>query len=260
MTFNLEQFKRDGWSGPFDLLAPEERRRLLMAIRDFKPKPITPRIEMRLDAEAFSTAPWIKSLHAHLPSFHDLAAHPAIVDKIRMILGEDIIAWGVSIAGRSAGEVHRWHVDAEHRRWKGVSVFLGLHNVVPGQSNLKFVCGSHTLDIVPQEHGVDSDHKALALASSLKSDCTLAQPEMSDGQFVIFDGLAWHGSHNTSGAPRFAIILQYCRPSEEVLIPLNWNEPIVWHAARPPCTLVSGKAEGSPNRIVGRPEPFSSAA
>jgi hypothetical protein len=36
---------------------------------------------------------WFKSLHARVPLFAEIAAHPAIVNRLRQLLGEDVMLW-----------------------------------------------------------------------------------------------------------------------------------------------------------------------
>jgi len=63
----------------------------------------------------------------------------------------------------------------------------------------------------------------------------------------------WHGSHNSGTLPRIAMITHYARPDARVRVPTNWNEPINWHPARPPCVLVAGEDRAGVNRLVVRP-------
>jgi ectoine hydroxylase-related dioxygenase (phytanoyl-CoA dioxygenase family) len=92
-------------------------------------------------------------MHAYLPAYGRLASHPAIVARVASILGPDVIAWGMTTSTVRPGQRHRWHVDVEHRRWPGVSVFVGLRNMARG-SSLKVISGSHRLEESPGDGGL----------------------------------------------------------------------------------------------------------
>ena len=87
---------------------------------------------------------------------------------------------------------------------------------------------------------------------------TSLQPEMTDGQAIIFDGRLWHGSHNTGPAKRSALILQYAAAGTPVVFPDldkldRW--PFCFSAERPSSLLVAGK--GVESASMPRPAGFS---
>jgi ectoine hydroxylase-related dioxygenase (phytanoyl-CoA dioxygenase family) len=73
------------------------------------------------------------------------------------------------------------------------------------------------------------------------------------GEFFIFHGWLWHGSHNRTWRVRTALIAQFTRPDAEVAVPLTYDEPIRWHRHRPPCILVHGSDRFGSNRLVAPP-------
>jgi ectoine hydroxylase-related dioxygenase (phytanoyl-CoA dioxygenase family) len=81
----------------------------------------------------------------------------------------------------------------------------------------------------------------------------IVQPEMRDGQAIVFDGRLWHASHNTEEKPRAALLLQYAALGTPILIPdyrhLEWPFRIV--STSPRSVLVSGKGNaGAPAPIL----------
>jgi non-heme Fe2+,alpha-ketoglutarate-dependent halogenase len=249
----MAQFERDGWVGTFPLLTAEGVKCVFRCQQKVGPHFAWRDLGTSAgDSEAFVKRPWPKSMHAYVPTFYEVASHPAIVSRMQSILGPDIIAWGVSTAIRQPGQTHRWHVDVEHHRWPGVSVFLGLTNISP-ESTLKVVSRSHRIDALPQTIGVSNDEAALAAARRYDPRSELVTVDMSEGEFFIFHGRLWHGSHNGSRHVRMALIAQYSRPDAEIAIPLNWDGPIQWHPYRPPCVLVRGSDQAGVNRIVRPP-------
>jgi len=249
----LARFERDGWVGSYPLLTPrgvDEVGAMRNTVMRSLTKPAD--IARATASDAFVQKPWFKSMHACVPECFDIARHPAIVDRVKSILGPDVIAWGVTITRSAPGGVHRWHVDHEHHRWHGVSVYLGLAGS-DLDSALKLITGSHRMPENPQMYGVKDDAAALAAVREEILTAEMVRVPIAPGEFFLFAGRAWHGSHNTGSKLRLSMILQYSRPDVRVQIPLNFNEPIHWHPSRPPCVLVAGQDHHGRNRLVERP-------
>jgi ectoine hydroxylase-related dioxygenase (phytanoyl-CoA dioxygenase family) len=192
-------------------------------------------------------------MHAYVPEYYDAVCHPAVVGRVASILGPDVIAWGLTLIQSVPGNVHRWHVDVEHRHWDGVSVYMGLENITP-QSSLLVVEGSQDIPEPPQAFGqITDDAAALKAARSRVPGAEVRTVGLQPGQFFLFAGRLWHGSHNTGDQVRVAMIAHYSRPDADVRIPLSFDDPVRWHGWRPPCILVAGRDTAGVNRLVGRP-------
>ena len=248
-----DHFRKHGWIGPFPLLPPDGVKAVVEAhnssIHRFMPGHM---LSQARHADAFTQHPWFKSLHAYLPHFYDIACHPSLVSRVASIIGPDVVVWGVSVTIRRPRDIHRWHVDVEHRRWRGISAFIGLSGT-SSLSTLKVIGGSHRIVQTPQEIGVSNDSEAIAEALKREPKCELVTPELREGEFFLFDGTLWHGSANIGEDTRYAVIAQYSPTSERIKIPLTWNEPIDWHQSSPPCVLVRGTDHYGINRLVSRP-------
>ena len=249
----LERFKVQGWVGTYPLLTEAGVGRT-SALRDPTLAHITlpDRMAQATHPQAFEQRLWFKSMHALVPEYYDAACHPAIVRRVASILGPDVIAWGLTLTRSMPGGVHRWHVDIEHLRWPGVSVYIGLVNS-DLDSALKVLTGSHRMPEKPQAYGVNDDAGALAAVSPAVPEAEIVRMPLRPGEFFLFDGRLWHGSHNTGPNIRLAMIIHYSRPDVRVQIPLNFDDPIHWHESRPPCVLVCGEDRFGVNRLVGRP-------
>lgn len=250
----LTRYERDGWLGVYPLLTPEGVTYTCLVRERVMRGFISPDWLTRShDARDLDLRPWFKSMHAYVPTFYDITCHPAIVNRMVSILGPDVIAWGATLLRSTPGKTHRWHVDAEHRYWDGVSVFLGLENIEP-RSTLKVISGSHRMPEPPQAYGVnDEDAKALETVRAQVPESQIVPVPVKPGEFFIFAGRMWHGSHNSATLPRIAMIIHYSRPDAHIKVPTNWDEPIHWHPARPPCVLVAGQDRAGVNRLVERP-------
>lgn len=197
---------------------------------------------------SFLFKPWFKSMHISINEYRNIASHPFIVEKVVSLLGENIIAWGCNTSQRSPGQKHRWHVDIEHKHWKGVSVFLGLKGI-SNLSTLNIITGSHLLDTTAQSFKINNDDEALKFCRQANESCELLNVAVNEGEFFIFDGPLWHGSENKSDVERLSLIIQYSTPDYKIKIPRNFNEPVIWNHSRPPVILVKGVDNHRLNRL-----------
>jgi len=200
-----------------------------------------------------------------------IRTHPALLDKIRTIYdGGGLILWGASFIRRRPGQVHHWHTDIESSSPKGgfVSVWIGLKGTNQA-SALKIVPRSHhfgkTIQEIAQNEGNSreeiDDACILSYGQSLSSNTEILQPEIQDGDAIIFDGRLWHGSANTNAKEdRYALLLQYARSDRTIQIPdfdhLSWPFQFVPNA-KAPCIRISGKANATPNTLAEPPPDLS---
>jgi hypothetical protein len=249
----LVAFDQYGWIGPYQLLTRDGIAELLRSHRRSAARFLRKGLERRSqDDGIFERRPWFKSMHAYLPAYCRVASHPAIVDRVASVLGPDVIAWGMTTSTLRPGQRHRWHVDIEHRHWPGVSVFIALRNISHG-SSLKVISGSHRIDASLSASDLPNDADALAACRNVQPTSKLVTVEQREGEFFLFHGRLWHGSQNRTWRIRTALIAQYARPDAQIAIPLNYDEPIRWHAHRPPCILVRGCDRFGVNRLVAPP-------
>jgi hypothetical protein len=252
----LARFQGLGWVGAYPLLTEAGVHRVC-ALRDQAVSRVTGpnQLAQVADPQAFERRPWFKSMHAIVPEYYDVAAHPAIVSRVASVLGPDVIAWGLTLTRSMPGAVHRWHLDIEHLRWPGVSVYIGLANS-DLDSTLKVLSGSQRMPERPQVYGVKDDDSALAALRPTVPEADIVRVPLRPGEFFLFAGRLWHGSHNTGTNVRIAMIIHYSRPDTRVQIPLNFDDPIRWHESQPPCVLVCGEDRHGVNRLVARPGPL----
>ena len=194
-----------------------------------------------------------KTLAANDRFFYDLATRPALLALLRPLLGEDIVLWGANMVRRGPGKGHIWHTDIESSAVDGrfVSVWIGLENTSQS-SALHLISRSHQfgrpIQQVAQERGRSrdeiTDEMVVAWAHEHDSHAKLVQPQVSDGQAIVFDGRLWHGSNNSGGRTRWALLLQYAAAEMPIAFPdlkhLDW--PFRYSSDVPLKILVSGRA------------------
>ena len=103
--------------------------------------------------------------------------------------------------------------------------------------------------------GAPSDDMVVTWAAECNHNAALVQPDVKDGEAIIFDGRLWHGSEHKAANQRIALLFQYTIDGAPVLMPdftqLEWpfrNEP-----DHVPLALVSGSI-GTTSRFVKPPE------
>ena len=243
MSGSLADFARDGFLGPVSLLTPDECRTILT--------------QLERDGDQ-ACATWLKGM---FPDWlvRSVAAKSRLIELLLPILGENLILWGASVIRREPEMLHPWHVDVESSAPDGrfVTAWIGLENVTQ-QSGIRLVAGSHRCKTVQQirfekgrsrtEH---SNEWAVSAALEEDPDTRLVQPEVSDGDAILFDGRVWHGSFNASKQVRTALLLQFAAADSPVRIPEGLDWPFRFREdPLPPVVLVHGKANEQINRVI----------
>lgn len=253
-----EAFARDGFLGPVRVLDLHECRQVAAYLRrDDHPAPLD----------------WSKGRAAHERFLYDIATRPTVLAPVTAILGDDVVLWGASAVSRHPGEVHPWHCDIESCDPEGgfVTAWIGVEHV-SRDSALQMITRSHLLGRTAQEEraarGLSRERataeELLDAVRAQEPAAELVQPEMTDGDALLFDGRLWHGSSNgRSSGQRVALLLQYAAADRAVRIPdlgrLDW--PFRFEAApRPPVILVRGRDDAAVNRLVPAPPPDAKGA
>jgi mannose-6-phosphate isomerase-like protein (cupin superfamily) len=251
--WSLASFARDGFVGPVPILTRHECRTLRRHMTDPKRPP---------------PADWHKGGAITDWLLYRLAASPRLLSILTPIIGDDIVLWGCSFVRRRAGDVHPWHVDIETSDAEGsyVTAWIGLENA-SSRSGLSLITGSHKLETVQQVQSEQSYRRGeaptetvLAWAEHRNPDARLVQPEVGDGEAILFDGRLWHKSHNIISGTRSALVLQFAAASSPVrmldMAQLEWPFRFV-PAPRPPCIAVAGSVTHGPNRVIAPPAHIS---
>lgn len=253
-------FSARGYLPPMGLFSPEDAEalseNLVRRIRAL-PAPTAPLIALQKPVAQQPASPfgpqgspihWAKTIHLRLPEIAAIGTAPELVSLAKSILGGDVLLWGAELITKAPGKPHRWHVDVEHMEWDGITFWIALSNAGP-QSTIKFIAGSHRLNVVPQQLGAAVDlYDDAAVLATLQYHApaagivtgSIVSADMSPGDFTIFAGRAWHSTINETARTRHALILQYCRPSARIRVPRNYDIPTEWHFNQPWVLQVAG--------------------
>jgi len=216
------------------------------------------------DAHKWPPLDWDKGHAASSRAFYEISTHPAIIEVVATLLGEDVMLWGASIQSRAPSAIHPWHSDIESLAPSGktVSVWMGIEHT-NRDSSMLIIPYSHRFSVTVQEvrhqlgkgrdETTNEDIVQWAWARDMRSH--LVRLEMTDGEALFFDGRLWHCSHNLSRKTRQALLLQYATPDTMIRIPdfndLDWPFHKL-NLPKPACLMVRGSAKAGVNRIVFR--------
>ena len=233
-------FMREGFIGPVDLFTPAQCRLILK--------------HYRLGTRR-GQGKWPKDFATKDRAFYDIATRPQLLALLKQLLGDDVVLWGASIVERTPGQTHVWHTDIESSAPEGgfVSVWTGLEET-SRDSALQLISRSHSFDKPIQQEvyerklnrGDATDDTIVAWAREHDPMASIVQPDMSDGQALLFDGRLWHASHNSGKRARAALLLQFAAADRAITIPaynhVEW--PFQFTSKSPPIVAAAGRAHG----------------
>ena len=198
---------------------------------------------------------WYKAGHEKSKRIIKAASNKKIVSIVSSLIGEDILLWRSIFIVQSKAMKHNLHLDVEHGKWSGVTLWLGLRNLE--ETKVFIITRSHSLPITPQElskQGVDisNDQEMLRIAQTYDPLCELKYFILNPGELVLWEGRIWHGTINEGSLDRAALILQYSPTSEKTYIPKTFSYPDTeWEKdVNPPCVLINGNDNYQLNYII----------
>jgi len=235
----VEDFKKNGYAGPFPLFDKQQADKLLAGESPFS--------DLLL--------PVVKARHVINRDIAKLALSEDILKRITPLLGENILLSGSQIIHQKPETMHEWHVDIEHQEWNGITIWIGLKNVKRKEC-IKVITRSHKINVTPDhlkqnDINICDDDAVLNYVKQLSPEAELVNLDISDGEFFIFEGRTWHATNNSTNKERHAIILQYCNTHQKVKSLNSLLLPqVVWKKTSPQCLLISGTDDLQINRII----------
>jgi len=241
MELEFKKFNSEGYMGPYKLLEYPDCLNILS--------------EKYIPKQLYA---WQKSIHEKSALVTNLASHPTIIQKLKKILGNNILLWGSAFVHQKPNNEHTWHLDVEYGSFKGLTLWLGLKNVNQ-KTPVSLITHSHNIDTAPQELknndniNIKDDNAVLERAKKIDPSCEIKTFHLNPGEFIIWSGRTWHKTSNTDKKARDSIILQYCSTDNIVKIPANYEYPNTqWSDKQPPCILVSGEDKINKNIILDK--------
>lgn len=235
----LAAFNRKGYIGPFTLFSPNEMNAIYEKLR-FRLLNTKTAIYNQQQKAVLNTMPGLLGYDRHLdvPFLMDLVANPAIVEKVKSILGDNLLCWRSELFPKYPGdEGTDWHQARTfgavagdrkpHIEWPVHSEFAGTINVWTALTTasidngcLQFMPGTHKTLFYDEAKSMEYDDtqinqitkdgvkrglfgfdfRLLQVDPNWKPDESKAESMvMQPGQFIIFWSTLMHASHNHKG-------------------------------------------------------------
>jgi non-haem Fe2+, alpha-ketoglutarate-dependent halogenase len=204
-------FARDGFAFPIPVLAQDE-----VAIYHSHC--------VRLDAST-PAAPltWRTHLHHHFRWAYDLAMHPAVLNVVEDLLGQDIIILSTIMFAKSPGpEFVSWHQDGRHLVRNGgqpalaLSAWIALTESSSLSGCLRAIPGSHCSGPAAHRHTHEKDNMLLrgeTIDTEIDESRAVDMP-LAPGQMSLHHVDAFHSSRpNRGGEKRIGFTVRYAHPS-----------------------------------------------
>ena len=219
----LEDFRKNGYAGPFTLYDPEEMNEITRKLRYSLLDRTNSVYDFSDDITAINDRANYDR-HLDVPFLMDHIKRPEIVDKLTDILGENVLCWRSEWFPKYPGDKGTsWHqVDTfefssgepqllwpQKEDFGGtITVWTALTDATKETACLKFIPGTHEELFYDESKGVEYDSDAihdgffgydyqnLQKDPDWVPDEALAKSiEMKAGQFIIFWSTLMHASH-----------------------------------------------------------------
>ena len=160
--------------------------------------------------------------HIVMPLAAEIASHPALLNTMSGILGDDLMVWSCEFFIKEANttQIVSWHQDLTY--WglgetnDQCTAWLALSPATVASGCMKFVAGSHKNAIVPHTDTFDENNllsRGQEIAVDVDEDEATAI-ELQPGQMSLHHGLMFHGSGpNTSADRRIGVAIRYVNPN-----------------------------------------------
>ncbi|HEY5029047.1 MAG TPA: phytanoyl-CoA dioxygenase family protein, partial [Candidatus Angelobacter sp.] len=206
-----DTFARDGFAFPIPVLALHE-----VAIYHSHC--------VRLNAST-PAAPltWRTHLHHHFRWAYDLAMHPAVLDAVEDLLGQDIIILSTIMFAKSPGpEFISWHQDGRHLVRDGsepalaLSAWIALTESSSLSGCLRAIPGSHRTGPAAHRH-THEKHNMLLRGETLDAEIDESRAvdmPLEPGQMSLHHVDTFHSSRPNRGREkRIGFTVRYAHPS-----------------------------------------------
>ncbi|MDA0335396.1 MAG: phytanoyl-CoA dioxygenase family protein [bacterium] len=150
--------------------------------------------------------------------FCDLAAHPKLIDTVRLLLGDDLLLFRSTLMLKPAlhGSVHALHQDSAY--WPMdppslVTVSIALNDSAADNGCIQVIPGSHKWGM--RDWGLIAQDKDKPLTQRDDLDLSRLTPmPLTAGSALLFHSLVVHGSGpNNSPRPRHTALYAYFPPT-----------------------------------------------
>ena len=164
---------------------------------------------------------WRYKSHLVFPWFNQLMRHPAILDLVRSLLGNDLMVWTTHIYPKEPGDGRfiSWHQDSAH--WgldsnQVLSVWVALTDATRENGCMRMLPGSHHNGQVEHQDTRDSNNiltRGQTIFNGIEEDRSV-WIELKAGEVSVHHVDMFHASTpNHSNQRRVGVAIRYITPS-----------------------------------------------
>ena len=219
----VETFHKQGFLGPYRLFSPTEINKILLQIETDTAKFDIPSIMARTSEQFAGSQKFNQGHNRHMdcPSILHLSTHPGIINRIKRILGEDLLIWRSNFFIKKPGGVEiPWHQDSPY--WPLVpnivcTAWIAIDHSTKENGCVQVIPGSH-LKVIP----LITAPPGMNLATMANPDYYDANDaidlEMRQGEVIFFNNYILHHSFpNNSNKRRMGLAIRIIPPLVRVM-------------------------------------------
>jgi ectoine hydroxylase-related dioxygenase (phytanoyl-CoA dioxygenase family) len=210
----INRYHEEGYLGPFAICPPEEMKRILQYIDE----KVLPQKSDTVHSNPGDTYinPNAQSRHLDHRVMYELSTHPAIIDRMASIFGEDLILWRTNLWEKKPGDRETvWHQDGTY--WPiepvlNISAWLAITEATVENSCMEVIPGSHRkhVPLVKNQNDVGwelvPDPKVVDINKAVKI-------ELKPGEFFLFNERTLHyAGPNRSQKRRLGMAMRVTKP------------------------------------------------
>ncbi len=148
----IDSYNQDGFTGPFDLLTPDEARTLRDKVEEVEGV-MGDQIQKRCKIKA----------HLPFPFLCDVISHLRLLDMVEDIIGPNILCWGSSFFQKEANDPGfvSWHQDLTYYGLEPpdtLTAWIAISEASLEAGCMKFIPGSHNQGIYEHEEFKGGDN------------------------------------------------------------------------------------------------------
>jgi non-heme Fe2+,alpha-ketoglutarate-dependent halogenase len=215
----IEHYNRDGYLKGIRIFSEAESRENRRYFDDLLKRVLA----------AGGTSYSISTAHLKYDRVYDLLTDHRIVDCVRDLLGENVIAWGSHFFCKMPHDGKRvsWHQDASY--WplspsKTATVWLAIDDADCENACMRFIPGTHHFGHLT--YRLTENDGENVLDQTVDNAEEFGEPidvELNAGEISIHNDLLLHGSEaNDSDRRRCGLTLRYC--AADVRAGMDWNQ------------------------------------
>ena len=209
----IEQFHREGYLGPLKMCEPDEMLSLHPEMQRIHETPMVGPDGPHSNAT--------HNRHLDQRSIYDLSTHPAILERMKQIMGEDLLLWRTNFFTKyPGGKEIPWHQYLNY--WPiepavVISALIAIDKTTTENSCIELIPGTHRRVVKHVKAHEDMAFPEMADPDVVDTSKAV-QLEMEPGEFILFNERTMHHSEpNRSQLRRMALAVRVIIPCVRVL-------------------------------------------